>query len=292
MSSVVAFWLVLRPYGPFELLFKVLLGVLSVSFVGCAAWVGFSGTEVLQGLFRVEMPGMQGQFSAIEVTMAMVGAVGGSFMNLVYPYFLEEKGWRGPKYLRVQFYDLLLGITAMIVLNLAVWVLGAELLYPDKQISQMEDLPNLLSEVLGPSGRLLFYAGIFAAVFSSVVGISAGIGALGAHSWIRWKEGRTGATADDWRNHPWRNRIAAWCLFTPLIWTLPGMPDFVTLTLAANAGQVVLLPLIAGGLWKITASGDYIGDEYKNRWWENLAVGALFLLAIWGAFESALVVLR
>ena len=62
--------------------------------------------------------------------------------------------------------------------------------------------------------------------------------------------------------------------------------------LAANAGQVVLLPLIAGGLWKITASGDYIGDEYKNRWWENLAVGALFLLAIWGAFESALVVLR
>ena len=29
----------------------------------------------------------------------------------------------------------------MLVLNLAVWVLGAELLYPDKHIENLEDLP-------------------------------------------------------------------------------------------------------------------------------------------------------
>ena len=32
------------------------------------------------------------------------------------------------------------------------------------------------------------------------------------------------------------------------------MPDFVALTLAANSAQVVLLPMLAGGLWWITAS--------------------------------------
>jgi Mn2+/Fe2+ NRAMP family transporter len=145
LANATAFVLVLRAYGPLEWTFKIFLALLSVSFVGSAVWVGFSGTEVLQGLFRFEMPGRQGSFSAMTVALAMIGAVGGSFMNLAYPYFLEEKGWRGPKYLRVQFYDLLLGVVAMVVLNLAVWVLGAELLYPDRHITDLEDLPNLLS---------------------------------------------------------------------------------------------------------------------------------------------------
>ena len=37
------------------------------------------------------------------------------------------------------------------------------------------------------------------------------------------------------------------------------MPGFVALTLAANSAQVVLLPLLAGGLWWITASSRLIG---------------------------------
>ena len=106
----------------------------------------------------------------------MIGAVGGSLMNLVYPYFLDAKGWRGPQYRRVQLYDFTLGMVAMLVLNLSIWVLGAELLYPDKHIQNLEDLPNLLSTVLGESGRVLFYAGIFAAIYTSIIGHAAGLG--------------------------------------------------------------------------------------------------------------------
>ena len=57
------------------------------------------------------------------------------------------------------------------------------------------------------------------------------------------------------------------------------MPDFVTLTLAANSAQVVLLPLLAGGLWWITASARLIGREHRNRWWENVLMAVLFVLA-------------
>ena len=77
----------------------------------------------------------------------------------------------------------------------------------------------------------------------------------------------------------------------PLIWTLPGMPGFVALTLAANSAQVVLLPLLAGGLWWITASPRLIGPEYKNRWWENAVMGALFALASYFAVRAALAVI-
>jgi hypothetical protein len=212
-------------------------------------------------------------------------------MNLAYPYFLEAKGWRGPEYRRVQFYDLLLGVVMMILLNLAVWILGAELLYPDKQIKELDDLPTLLSTVLGNGGRALFYLGIFAAMYTSVLGHAAGLAYLGSHAWLRWRAG-TEPIKSDYRKHPLYRWIVIWCLVPPLIWTIPGLPDFVTLTLIANSAQVVLLPLLAGGLWWITASARYIGAAHRNRWWENLVMAFLFALAIYSAYNSILSIVQ
>jgi hypothetical protein len=64
------------------------------------------------------------------------------------------------------------------------------------------------------------------------------------------------------------------------------MPGFVALTLAANSAQVILVPLLAGGLWWITASARLIGADYRNRWWENLVMGVLFSLASYFAFRA------
>lgn len=278
--------LVFRPaYGRLESVFKVFLGILSVSFVGCAIWVGFDPLALLKGLVRVQMPEQRGSFDPLLVAVAMIGAVGGSLMNLAYPYFLDAKGWKGPQYRRVQLYDFLLAVTAMVVLNLAVWVLGAELLYPDQHIRKLDDLPRLLSAVLGESGRVLFYAGIFAAIYTSVLGHAAGLAYMGAHAWLRWKAGRA-PIRQDYTLHPLYRAIAVWCLVSPLVWTFPGMPDFVTLTLVANCAQVVLLPVLAGGLWWITANADYIGRTYRNRPWENAVMAVLFALALYGAVSS------
>jgi Mn2+/Fe2+ NRAMP family transporter len=281
-----AFYLVYQPgFRRLELIFFFFLAVLSVSFLGCAVWVGFDPVEVARGLVRVEMPGKQGVYDPGHVALAMIGAVGGSLMNLVYPYFLDAKGWRGAQYRKVQLYDLLIGIAAMLVLNLAVWALGAELLYPDRRIENLEDLPNLLSTLLGASGRILFYCGIFAAVYTSIIGHAAGLGRLGTHAWLRWQAG-SGPISPEFRHHPCFGVIGVSCLVTPLVWTLPGMPGFVALTLAANSAQVILLPLLAGGLWWITASSRLIGREHRNRWWENLLMGVLFALAVYFAVQA------
>jgi Mn2+/Fe2+ NRAMP family transporter len=286
LCNGVALLLVFQPaYERLERVFKVFLAVLAVSFLGCALWVGPSPAGVLRGLYRLEMPGQHGKFNPLLVAVAMVGAVGGSLMNLAYPYFLEAKGWRGPQYRKVQLYDFLLAVTAMIVLNLSVWTLGAELLYPDKQIRDLDDLPRLLSAVLGEGGRWLFYLGIFAAIYTSVLGHAAGLAYMGSHAWLRWRAG-TAPIRSDYRRHPLYRWIVVWCLVSPLVWTIPGMPDFVTLTLVANSGQVVLLPLLAGGLWWLTASPRLIGPEYRNRWWENVVMAILFALAVYGAVSS------
>ena len=286
LSNGIAFYLVFQPgFRRLEFIFFFFLAVLSVSFLGCAIWVGFDPGNVARGLFRVEMPGKHGAYDPGQVALAMIGAVGGSLMNLVYPYFLDAKGWRGPQYRRVQLYDLLVGIVAMLVLNLAVWVLGAELLYPDRHVENLEDLPELVSTLLGQPGRVLFYAGIFSAVYTSIIGHAAGLGRLGTHAWLRWQAG-SGPISSDFRHHACFRWIAISCLVTPLVWTLPGMPGFVALTLAANSAQVILLPLLAGGLWWITASERLIGREHRNRWWENVLMGALFALAVYFATQA------
>jgi hypothetical protein len=64
------------------------------------------------------------------------------------------------------------------------------------------------------------------------------------------------------------------------------MPGFITLTIVANAAGVIVLPVLSASLWYITARKSLIGAAYCNRLWENLVMGALFLLALWGAFQS------
>ncbi len=283
--NLLALYLVFGPsFRTLEIVFLFFLAVLSVSFLGSAMWVGFDAQNVMLGLVRVEMPGRHGSYDPWRVALAMIGAVGGSLMNLVYPYFLDAKGWRGPQYRRVQQYDFVLGIIVMLVLNLSVWVLGAELLFPDRHISQLDDLPNLLSTVVGPAGRLLFYAGIFAAIYTSIIGHAAGLGWLGTHAWLRWR-GVPGPYVES-KRHPCYRAIAVSCLLPPLIWTLPGMPGFVALTLTANSAQVILLPMLAGGLWWITASERLIGRAHRNRWWENVVMACLFVLACYFAVRA------
>ena len=147
----IALTIVFRPvYGRIELLFKFFLVLLSICFLGTALWVGPNPAGILEGVFAFKLPPKSGPYDARLILIGMIGAVGGSLMNLVYPYFLEGKGWNGPQYRRVQMYDFLLAMIVMIILNLAVWTLGAELLHPQGlALKELDDFPHLLSQVIG-----------------------------------------------------------------------------------------------------------------------------------------------
>lgn len=284
--TIVALLLVFRPvYRRVELVFKVLLAVLSLSFLLVAIQVGPDPSALLTGVFAFRIPPDDGPYDALLITIGTIGALGGSLMNLAYPYFLAEKGWNGPQYRRVQQYDFLLGIVVMIVLNLAIWTLGAELVHGRTQVKSLEDLAGLLGASLGRSGQMLFYLGVFAAVFTSLLGHAFGLAMMAAHGWLRWSTGQAvpeGAI----RTHPVYRGVVLWILISSLVWTLPGMPDFVTQTLIVNSLQVVLIPVLAGGLWRMTASKKYIGETYRNRWWENVVMAGVFAVALWATWGS------
>lgn len=281
--------LVFRPaYTRVEWIFKGFVALLSVSLLGTAVWVGPDLGAAFEGTVALRVPPQEGRFGAMLVAMSMIGAVGGSLMNLVYPYFLEEKGWRGPQYRRVQTYDFILAIAVMIVFNLAVWTLGAELVHAaGRRIDDLDGLTALLGETLGPGGRRLFLVGVFAAVYTSLLGHGLGLGYLASHAWQRWRL-PPGSAPASYRAHPAYRLVVLWILVSPLVWVFASKGDFISLTLLANSVQVVLLPALAGGLWWITASARFIGPAFRNRWWENLLMALLFVLAVWGAVQSVL----
>jgi Mn2+/Fe2+ NRAMP family transporter len=286
--TAAALLLAFRPvYRSLDLVFKVLLALLSISFVGGALWVRPDPGGILRGTFAFALPATKGPYDSLVLAIGMIGAVGGSIMNLAYPTFIEQKGWRGPAYRRVQMYDFFLAIVVMIVLDLAVWTLGAEVVpRTGRPVTDLDSLTGLLAEVLGRGGRVLFLLGVFAAVYTSLIGHAVGLGAIGTQGYLHWRGAAPGRRDAVYR------RLVLWVLLSPLVWTLPGMPHFVILTLLGNSLQVVLIPFLAGGLWWITASGRYIGPQHRNRVWENAVMAFVFALAIWGAYGSVVSVSR
>jgi Mn2+/Fe2+ NRAMP family transporter len=289
---VAAVFLYRGAYRHVEIIFYVFLIMLSVSLLGVAVWSGPDPVAAVKGALLFDVPEQTGQFSALLVILSLIGAVGGSISNLLYPYFMQQKGWRGPKFRRLQIYDLAFGTLVLVILNLSVWTIGAEVLNPRGiTLESIDDLASLLTIALGALGGPIFYLGVFAALYSSTIGNATGYGLLCVDvvNVSRPSNPLPARRAIVSQLSVYR-LVIAWGLFSPLIWSLPGMPGFVFLTVVANAGTVIVLPVLSGSLWYITARKRCIGETWRNSVWENGLMAALFVLSLWGAYQSAIAI--
>jgi len=275
-----------------EIIFYILLILLSSSLIGIAIWTGPDPIPLAKGILTFDIPNNSGSYGALLVITSLIGAVGGSISNLLYPYFIQQKGWNSPKYRKIQIYDLAFGTIILVIINLSIWTIGAELLFTKNiSINNLDDLGLLLSIAIGKFGEPLFFIGVFAALYSSVIGNAIGFGYLITDSVnviksrdIIKKKPLNIANSKIYRF------VILWCLFSPLVWSIPNMPSFITLTLVANAAAVIVLPLLCGSLWIITSSKRHIGSKYKNRIYENITLLILFLLSLWGSYQTIFVI--
>ena len=275
-------------YKRIEFIFYIFLFVLTTSLIAVSIMSNPNPNKIISGIFLFDIPQKNGSFAALLVIISLIGAIGGSIANLLYPYFIQQKGWNNFKYRKVQIYELALGTVVLVIINLAIWTIGAELLYPKGlTISNLDDLANILTISIGKLGVPIFYMGVLATLFSSLVGLSIGFGYLvtDAHIVIKSKKYNK-AKEINVRDSKIYHLVASWCIFSPLIWSLPGMPSFITLTIVANAAAVVFLPLLCGSLWYLTSSKKLIGNKFKNNIFENLVLLLLFSLSIWGSYQA------
>ncbi len=283
----VAFHLLLHrgEYRRVEIAFLIFLGLLSASLLGASLWSGPDLGAIVSGTVGFRLPETRGSFDPMLVAVSLMGAVAGSLANLMYPYFIREKGWTSPAHRTVQRYDLALGIVVLIILDLSVWVLGAEVLHSrGLQVENLADLAEVLARTLGPLGAHLFYLGVFSAVASSIVGNALGYSSIATDAFLVWSRKLRGTSDSGYRTHPGFRAMVLWCLFSPLVWLGTGQGNFVPLTVAVNAIQVLILPVLAISMWLLTANPRYIGPKHRNSPAENLAMALFTTLAILGAY--------
>ncbi len=288
LLSGIAYFSVYKPlYRRTEKVILALAALLTISLLGLAVAAGPSPLALAEGVIGFAVPVQIGRFDAVFIAVSLLGAVGGGLANLMYPYFIREKGWTGPEHRRLQQYDLIFGIAVLIVLDLAVWTVGAEILHPSGiHVTDLDSLANILGASFGLMGTRIFYIGVFAALFSSIAGNGAAYGYLISDSYTLMRKEKSGVQ----RNIGYR-WIAAWVILSPLPWVVFGKSDFIGVTIAVNAAQVVIIPVLVFGVWMITAKAKYIGDLRCNNRLENVFIAFLMVLgcvAAWFSFERIL----
>ncbi len=286
-AVVLGVWLLVgrNIYSLIEGVMKGLLALMTLAFMALAIMSKPDVGGILAGTIGFSIPPDEGVHGALLVAVSVIGAVAGSIANFVHPYVMRQKGWVGPEHKRIQRNDLLFAVFVGIIINLAIWVVGAEILRPNGiEVKTLDDLGSALQMFFGTGGWLIFFVGVFATLFASIAGKTTAFPMLITDAFQHIRPERREKYGKEFHHDPMHKWFMLFILVTPLVWSLPGMPDFVTLTIGVNALNIIGLPVISLGLLIMSNQKKLLG-KYRNNWFENIALGFATILAVWVAFQ-------
>ncbi|HLU55364.1 MAG TPA: Nramp family divalent metal transporter [Pseudonocardia sp.] len=257
-------------YRLIERTFKVVLAVMTLTFVVGIALVGISWGELVEG-FAFELPPQQGLFDSGLVASSLVLATLGSMANLFYPEFLREKGWITPAHRRVQQYDLLFGTVVVLFLGVAVWAMGAEVLHGGQGVSEAADIAGALGAAVGPVGPYIFYLGLLGAAWTTVAGSLFALSKMVVEALHVVRPGRAERYGGSRTADPTYRWMIVWGLLA-VVWSLPQAPGFVVLVVVSHVLTSPFLLLIVIALIVMLNRRDIMGG-HTNSWRENVGLG-------------------
>jgi len=300
ITLALAIWIVTRRNQHLrwlEILAQITMAVLVLSFVAALVGTGVDFEALLGGL-AFELPrGEKGLITAVSTAVALIGAVGGSAANLLYPYLIHDKGWKGPQHRKLQTFDLLFGTLVMFGLVLAVWVVAAETLHANgEEISSEFGLARMMEQAIGPAGPPIMWLAIFFTVFNNIVTQPrVFVRMLMESIYMSYPEREkrvrkaapqvAGSTKETFARDPLFWSILIPIMILPVLFSLPGMPGMVVVTLLGISSSVLTVPPIMIGLIVMTTRRDLMLPVYVNRWWENAILGAIGLVGLWATYE-------
>ena len=136
-------------------------------------------------------------------------------------------------------------------------------------------------------GNRLFYLGILGTILSTITGISRSFAQLAIDAYQNWRRDTSELASRPCTDHPWYPWIVAWGTFSPLVWLIRADLDFVLLSLMVNGAQVILVPLLVLGVWRLTSSRRHMVAAHRNRPWEHGLAALLLSIGCVSAFFSA-----
>ncbi|WP_029090503.1 Nramp family divalent metal transporter [Brevibacterium album] len=263
-------------YHALEKIVAVLVGLMFVTVVGLAVATLPNIPELLTGLIPMIPEG------GVVYTLSIAGGVGGTITLAAYGYWLKEKGWSTPAWMRVMRIDNSMAYVISGLFVISMLVIGAEFLYSAGIAIQggdqgLLDLADVLSERHGEVMSNVFLVGFWASSFSSVLGVWNGVSLMFADFW-----GRTRGLPED---HPDRGLggrfyrfYVLWLTFPPMLLLFIGKP--VGIIIAYGVLGSFFMPFMAITLLFLLNSR-HMPKEWRNSWWLNavlVVIAAIFLV--------------
>ncbi|SMX97538.1 Mn2+ and Fe2+ transporters of the NRAMP family [Brevibacterium sp. Mu109] len=263
-------------FGRYHALEKVVaffVGLMFVTVVGSAAFAAPNLLDALQGLIPTIPEG------GLIYTLSIAGGVGGTITLAAYGYWLKEKGWYTPKWMKVMRIDNGFAYVLSGVFVIAMLIIGAELLHSANIAIESGDeglvqLSDVLAAEYGAFVGHLFLIGFWAASFSSILGVWNGVSIMFADFW-----GRVRKRPED---HPARRSggkyykfYVLWLTFPPMLLLLLGKP--VGIIIAYGVLGSFFMPFLAVTLLFLL-NGRHMPKEWRNGWILNVVFVLITLI--------------
>jgi len=253
--------------------------IYAVFRIGRIDWIA-----LVQGM-TFAVPPDNGQFDALFIAVATIGTIGGSAANLLYPYFMAERGWNSPAHRKVQTFDLLSGLAPLLLINMLIWIVAAETIRgTGLTISNEAGLAQMMTLAVGPLGPTLLWIAFALKAFTSFPAQAHGFAKLmfdGIHLNSNRGESFDGPAADPW----FKKAMVTFFIVVPLLVTLPGAPDLVHISVfGLSLVTALTLPAILIGILFLTSSKKFMLPGYANRWWEVAILTIITGVGLWSLF--------
>ena len=252
-------------YGAFEKIMVGLVGVMFVAVVGAAIRTLPNLGEVVLGLRPIIPDG------GVLYLLGIAGGVGGTITLAAYGYWLREKGWSTPRFMKVMRLDNGVAYLVTGIFVVCTLIMGAELLYSTSVAIEsgdagLLDLGVVLQDRYGQWAGKVFLIGFWAAAMSSLVGVWNGVSLMFADFMTNIRGGHSD-DPDARAGGTWYRAYILWLTFPPMLMLFLGKP--VWLILAYGVLGAFFMPFLAVTLlWLLNT--DRTPVEWRNKLHSNV----------------------
>ena len=228
-------------YSLFEKVCTALVALMFVSMVGAAVLTVPNLPDMMAGLVPTIPDG------GILYVLSLAGGVGGTITLAAYGYWLREKGWTTPQFMRVMRIDNTVAYLVTGIFVVSTLIVGAELLYSaniaiaegDKGLLSLADV---LDDRYGDWAGKLFLVGFWAAAMSSLVGVWNGVSLMFA-DFVAHTRGQSSDDPDARMGGRYYRAYILWLTFPPMVMMFLGEP--IALILAYGVLGAFFMPFLA-----------------------------------------------
>ncbi|MBO0896269.1 MULTISPECIES: Nramp family divalent metal transporter [Arthrobacter] len=262
-------------YATFEKITAALVGIMFVTVVGLAVIAAPNIPEMMSGLVPMIPEG------GVVYTLALAGGVGGTITLAAYGYWLREKGWYTPKWMRVMRIDNSMAYVMTGIFVVAMLIVGAEVVRAagislSSGDEGLLDLYDVLKAEYGDFVGTGFLVGFWAASFSSIIGVWNGVSLMFADFWGNMR-GKESGHEDTRVGGKYFKFYLLWLTFPPMLLFILGKP--IGLILAYGVLGSLFMPFLAVTLLGLL-NGHRVPKAWANKLHTNIALGITALLFI------------